>query len=345
MREQVGIHTGVPRIFHLSMNPAPCFFCKHQNHHTMNFRNLDMKRCPASPASLYLLLFVVISSCGDSATPEAADHTFEPDTVGVKASIAGTERMSLLASEWKALTDSFQTHYRLVGGAPIGNTELEIPWSEIASNMPARNGKERGVLFHYGLDKGEFRLALSFVELTLEIGSSTHYDYPDHQTLRVHPVVNGKLEDRIPYAMWKKNFLYDPLPSTGHYFRTVEVRRTDGPNFEKVQLGKDPELELMPYEQEVLRLHDENDPKDTLYKLSIVVKCAAKHDDDLTSYAHNLCLHMRQRAVDPADTSVIDLLDESPRIEGAEFKMHGGDLGSLCPPLCKKYTERAAFQK
>ncbi|MEZ4808575.1 MAG: hypothetical protein R2815_14020 [Flavobacteriales bacterium] len=306
----------------------------------MNLRKHSPHYLIIIPIVLTAFTLLLLSGCGDPATPETTATEATADTVNVARAVVPpppTMRMSLLKSEWQALTDSFQTHFRLKSGAkPITGTEVEILWSEIATKIPAPNGKLRGIVFHYGLDKENFRLGLSFVELTPD---SIDYEYPEVTSLRVYPVVGARLGSAISYSSWKGQFLSAPLPATGRYFDAVEVRRTDDPVFTSLSFGNDPQAEMMPYELEVLRLHDENvqTPPQTM---TLVVNCAAEVDTILDSYAHKLCLHMR--SLDPNSNTVTDLLDDSPRVTGSEFKMHGADLGSLCPPLCKKYVVQQA---
>ncbi len=141
--------------------------------------------------------------------------------------------MSLLASEWKKMTDEFPLHYRLKGGSTIKDTQVEIPWSAIDERMQSVSEMQRAVLFHYGLKDGSFRLGLSFVKLDDISGNGTEYEYPDHDKVSVHPFENGAFLGPMSYPDCRRTSSA-PLPTTGRYFDRVELRRTDAPAYEKV---------------------------------------------------------------------------------------------------------------
>ena len=295
-----------------------------------------------------LCALAILTGCGSGTGPSETEQATAIDSTPVVDGSQRTNsalapgRMSLLASEWKKMTDEFPLHYRLKGGSAIKDTQVEIPWSAIDDRMQRVSGTQRAVLFHYGLKDGSFRLGLSFVKLDDISGNGTEYEYPDHDKVSVHPFENGAFLGPMSYPDWEKNYVSAPLPTTGRYFDRVELRRTDAPAYEKVVFGTDPQFEIMPYELEILRLYNENSGaygSDTVY---LVVTCASDYDTAEKSFAHNLCLHIRTRS-GGSGGSATDLLDESARIDSFEFKMHGGDLGNLCPPKCKKYATRHAI--
>lgn len=264
------------------------------------------------------------------------------------AATAVPARMSLSLEEYLTLTADFRTHFQLADGAPIAGAEVEMPWADLEKLIDPSDTVEHGFIFHYGLDKGKLVLGLSPVALTPADSSATPatYTYPFKvpvHTLGWHSIA----PTATPYSTWYARYTSAPAPTTGTYFNVVPsivVRRDDdaGTRYTPVMLNTDVEQAMLPYEQELLRLHTENSPPTpTHYTEYLVIASAAYYNDDTQSYVHSLCLHIRYRLNADPNTAVDALSDrESPEDDPTPFKLRAADLGNLCPPNspCGSYT-------
>lgn len=239
------------------------------------------------------------------------------------------------------MADSFRTHFRMAGGGSIAGCEQEISWEalkELVDKVDGEKNRDRGVVFHYGMNSGAFKLGLSPVALEPKQGSATDFTY-DHK-VKVYSVTGGAIEGTgTDYVTWLKRYTQAPLPTTGTYFNaqpTLELRRTDAvPQvFEAVVYKTDAEHEVMPFEREIERLHRENRPPASAdYDEFVVVTCASTYDEAANSYRHRLMLHMRYRLHSDPSLFVDALSDRSsPDDDPAPFFERAADLGNLCPP-------------
>ncbi len=268
------------------------------------------------------------------------------------------ERMSRSESERRVMTEAFHDHFLRVDSTRIPGTEQEVPWDNLltlVNRVKAADHPDRGVVFHYGLKDGAFKLGLSAVPLEPQgAGAPTTFRY-DHQVVKVYPVIGNEIKTNdMIYAQWfGSRTLGGPL-LTGTYFHattpSIQVRRTDAMPAVWVPVlhGTDVEHEVMPFERELDRLHRDNRPPSDDYDEFVVITCASVYDAALTppSYRHRLILHMRYR-LKSDHTLYVDALSDRPSPDNdlTPFHMRAADLGNLCPPNgnCGVYILQRSF--
>ena len=235
------------------------------------------------------------------------------------------------AKIYKSVRDSFNLMFSTLKSGvqePLDSIAVEILWSDIDSIcrkelVPAHN-QVRGLVFHYGYDPAHrwFKLGISAVLMTYDSGAG-EYDYDTTATTFYE--VDGHMRlQKGSRALW--------LAKEGKdYFDEVHHQRQGEGSWETVDVAQgDVGSYAMAYEAEIEDLGAHNSARidpDT----KLVVTCIAESSKDARDTCHvrhHLMVHLRNGAINLMD----DLTGQIGR-----FKMRGADLGTPCPPRCKKF--------
>ena len=239
--------------------------------------------------------------------------------------------MHVYDSTMVRLSNLFGSNVDLGAGTSVRSPQQEVRWGALASLAPTDHWPYHGLCVEYGLKGDSMRFALGFVRLDTT-STLDHFTYtaPDS----VFDLWNGQLNPRST-SDWSTSYQYDPKnPSV--YFSRTRIRHTSSGSFVPVDWNTDPHMETMAWEAELLQMYAENQAHrdSTMY---LVIDCIAKPDakGDLR---HNVCCHLRLRPNTAEGAGYRDLIDNSHDAR-AMLRMHGCDLGAICPFECADYVQ------
>lgn len=267
-------------------------------------------------------LVVLLTACGGGGQrPETA-----PAPLAKAMLAAPADSMHLTDSAFQAFRDAFDKAYSLSGGGRLFATQQEIAWSDLEAWVGKGTG-DRAVRFEYGLRDSTFVLGLVRLQLdtTATPGYFT-YQLPDS----VHELSSGQL---VPHdgAAWRADLQYKVNHPTCYFARVLRADSSGTPK--PLTQGVDAQANVMPWELELQPLHDANSGPYTDSTLYAVFTCIAR-PDSAQVLQHHMAVHLRLRP--DKGSGHRDLLDNS-HVPGKPFRMHGADLGTLCPPGCASY--------
>ncbi len=273
---------------------------------------------------LAIVCLLLLLACGGGSPPEAQRAL----SYGISA--APQDSMHLRDSTLQRLGQQFDDNFNAGTNIQLLWTEQEWPWAEFAALIPSESRLRRAVRFDYGLHHDSIRFGISVVELdtTLRPNEFT-YKLPDS----LFHLAPGGFEPWDGGA-WRAAFQYDPENSEV-YFSKVNARPAGSGGFEKLDYGTDVQAEVLAWEDELLPLYTENangHPDSTMY---MVIRCIARADAD-GRLQQRMGIYLRLRANSIPYGPPRDLLDDR-YYPGLPFRMHGADLGTMCPPMCAEY--------
>ena len=327
---------------HSFVTPTP----NHMN--TLSGQNRSKCAAPVLlPACLILL-----ASCGDSgngaqtSTVRQAVDTPVVDTIESHISSAFVRPKHTETNFWQAAMDPSEdhpvdptefeqlkgNHYSKFGYkvgttlTPFSKAEVSVLWSDLVKCMDSVTVVPpdiRGLLIHYGYDNGshEFKAGFSIVSMIYN-AATDEYDYDT--TSPPFYVVNGTDQlKRAVRADWNAT-------EKARYFQYVKVKRNPA-NGTIYDLDKniDAMAYALPWEGELLYLGSQNAARVNA-STRLVVSCTAEK----ARYSGS-CWWRQHTAVN-LRTGGIDVLDEH-NYAGFPFRMKAADLGTPCPPRCKKF--------
>ena len=264
-------------------------------------------------------LVALFTACGGGRQPGAG-----PPATGVPA--APPDSMHLTDSVFQAHRAAFDRAFSLTDGSPLVGTQQELPWSDLAAWMMPTAG-DQAVRFEYGLRDSAFVLGL--VRLQLDTTPTAgHFTYllPDS----VYELAGGTL---VPHdgTTWRADRQYKERQRTTYFGGVLRADRTGA--LQPLTHGADAQANVMPWQLELEPLHHANRGPYTDSTLFAVFTCIAR-PDSAQVLQHHMAVHLRLRP--NKGTGYRDLLDNS-YTPGDPFRMHGADVGALCPPTCATY--------
>lgn len=305
---------------------------------------------PVSPnrRMLEVLVFgtacLVLHSC---TSPEPFIGVKRPVDKGLNEG-AFTQQRAVKACERKDLMDDFGRWFgteTLAGTLqPLASTTVEIKMSSLRNKVSAfinlrptpPPGTKRGVLFHYGLDEHRnFRTAVTIVEL-IPRGTAYpgEYDYNEN---------DGAFYVEDAADLWTEQQAYEWAPMRDRYFEYMRVDRDKNPatttlwplKLPSDSTSHDPAWYAMTWEDELEKMLDQNNPNSLLSK-KVVISCIAEQDRYLAAGAppyavHYIMVHRRN-----GNYELITDRGATP-VESQRYLGHGADIGTPCPPRCKKF--------
>lgn len=253
------------------------------------------------------------------------------------------QRMTLLRSEFDSLALQFDEHFRCDNHEGIEGSLQEVLWTDIYTQaMAVVNADDVGVILRYGADDCRFVLGLSFVPMH---ESDTVFRFDTEA--EVYAVVGRRLSTTpISLNSWQREFVDHWWPlNNGRYFSDVEIQRNNYDNYKWVDRGTDAEMEVVPFHMELKRLYDDNamlvGDQNQAY---VVFRCISRYEKSENRYMHRIGMFIRTRPQVNPESGYRDLLDNSARNPNHCFRLHGADLGNLCPPEtgCGMYVRQGA---
>ena len=241
----------------------------------------------------------------------------------------------------------FNTCFRVKPGASLQKVQHEIPWSELLSILPAAEGRDRVVVFHYGLVAPKFHLGLSTRRMDR---MPTNGLYPLQRTdLKIYEWGSTGRVDHVEDD-WVRE--HQTGANGRSYFTKVEINRLvegeDQAHWDDVGVG-DVNAYMLPWEKRLALLYDHNSSlfANKEQYLSLVITCTAEwrpepDDAGRTRHVkHTLTAHLRLRepGSDPNVPKITDLIDGQIHPGQELYFMRGADYGNLCPVRCNHYQE------
>lgn len=220
------------------------------------------------------------------------------------------------------VSNSFDNHVGYAGSSDINSERQYMLWSDLetVANQVTDLGFGRAVLFFFGFNRSYLRYGLAVVPFK---NASLDID-------EVHAPTHHLVDERLSavggtWPEWQR-----------HYKENVYFWRNG-----RWERGNewDARCIVMPYEDEVLRLHNDNQPEYKGKAPHIVLNSISMEhttaDGGNAGYRHGLCLYMATKQVFGWN----DMLDDTNTAVVYRFK--GADFGNLCPPSCLRYTPPA----
>ena len=234
----------------------------------------------------------------------------------------------------------FDYCYRTTTGAPLAATEHELPWSALLLLLPQAPGKDRAVAFHYGLDRGAFRLAWSYrtVDRTPDGSGLRAMHLTDHNAYEY--VANALVQATEDQWTWAHQLRND----SNSYTSAVEVdrlRANDPTDHWDPVRPCDVLQYVLPWEQRLERLYADNRTRfaGNEQYLYLVASCTAdwraQEVDGAKGIVHTITLHLRLKV---PGRPVVDLIADGPGDPQRPYAMRGVDLGNMCPANCILYS-------
>jgi len=203
---------------------------------------------------------------------------------------------------------------------------VNVAWSHFRSrvmgNYPT-DGRERGVIFCFGLDNDlEFKLGINVVLLNRPVNNEWTFDSLAKATM--YKVEKGEMVP-ISRDTWKTSF-------GDRYYQHVRVLQEDG-SFRRLTPCDHLEY-IMPWESELMWLGEHN--KDIAMSTDIVFNLAAKYsvcelDKNDSGHRQFIMGHLQGYLTNTP----------TPSNEGV-FHRRATDLGTPCPPRCGKFVASGA---
>lgn len=231
-------------------------------------------------------------------------------------------------TEWRALLDTFDQQFgSMVGGVftPFAVKEVTTSWRAFEDTVLRLNpgaNQIRGVLFHYGFDavNRHFKVGFSVVPMTY-FPATQEYKYDTVGTAFYKINATGGIV-RSKLHLWNNG-------EKARYFAHVKLKRVVGGSVGDLG-GGDTESYMQAYEDEILRLGADNLAQITS-QTKLVIACIAEDARDSQGnckFRHHIALNLRNGAVNLVDDTTYP---------GQRFRMKAADLGTPCPPRCKKF--------
>lgn len=282
--------------------------------------------------------------------PPVSDDLFKPDTIN---RVFATDMMH---DRWvdditqANLVGAFNGHFKVTDPNDPGklvdlrDTVQEIPWAEFRNYVkgfaPSQGG-QRGIVFHYGIRPytDSLVLAFSLVDVTRDpSGATGHwvYDCP-MGGCPFYEIHRGGIIAKTPgdLVTWKSTY------AKIYIARTRILRCDDLPRYDEFIPLFDTESDMFPWEAELEFLHRQNPAGKTLVISSMTEPQEALTDGIGYHYRHGLILHLLDEAGTP-------LLDHDQHIQAGItyfYKNRAANIGSMCPPRCKKWVEGSALRR
>lgn len=209
---------------------------------------------------------------------------------------------------------------------PLSSTEVEVLWEDVDSicrNLIGTNGVIRGLVFHYGYDRANraFKVGLSRVPMTYN-AATADYDYDTTRRTFYTVDQTGRLI-RSSLSAWNNGEKRD-------YFQFVHHQRAGADRWNPVNTSDDDaESYAMAYDMEIKLLGEHNRAHikpDTKFVVSCIAE-QARDGEGSCQWRHHLAVKLRNGNQ--------DLVDDKPH--GSLFEKRAADLGTPCPPRCKKF--------
>lgn len=238
-----------------------------------------------------------------------------------------TQQPQVKQCEFNSVRTVFENQFKLpsTGGDAWESSQVPVRWGDISAAAATASGNV-AILFHYGVEGRSLRLGFSVVQLVnphVEQGE-TVYDY-DTVGTRFYPIVDGRASSTGKLHLWRAQY-------GDAYMERVRVLRSSG-STQALELlrGSDTECYLLPWTNELATLgaHNSAAAGDMLV-LSSISGPDQKVGGHESGYRHHLAAHILKGN----EHQLNDVVDaERP------FHMKAAELGTPCPPRCKKSVE------
>jgi hypothetical protein len=242
--------------------------------------------------------------------------------------------IAVCRNEWITLTGEYTRNFKVFDGTnydDVPMSTIKVPWSVFRNKVMGKSpiDKIRGLVFHYGLDgNGRIALGVNVVFMKAPFGGDP-WTF-DESTGSFYIIDDDKMKDAdlSDWDDYKKAYLTQ-----------VKVSRTgNGADFIAMD-NCDHKSYFMPWDFEVFHLGDMNKPAagtDVIFSIGAMMTTTA-NDGNGTAPA-NLCTYptrMRQTLIMHLDGYLNNnaLSANDPPLLG-----RGVDLGTPCPPRCKKWS-------
>lgn len=243
-----------------------------------------------------------------------------------------TDDRQVTLQQLRCVRDSFAAHFHagasLTSHTSIGPAYVEVGWTSLKSHVDAITvGRDtlHAVRLHYGLKTSspphDYRFSIG-----VELLRMVHLTGDEWRLLPVsnefYAVDAGSQLQKTSMAGWADDEVY---------FEHTFIRRTSDAKFEQADHAIDTRSIVFPWEDELLRLYDDNDGCDSL-RFICVAEPAVRQGDEDRDMRHHICAVALARGSELISDDPVDPVDP--------FKKKAADVGCPCPSLC---AEAAPF--
>lgn len=243
-------------------------------------------------------------------------------------------------AEQQSAIQDFPMHFRKNIDTRITNTEIALPWGDVANLVfQVRQAEPNAmnevlVRFYYGLENGKFQVALAFIPIQLAMGEQYRYmNTPNWSNERVYYWNGQSFDNTMTETQWLARFRN--RATNGAYLNDVVVKPQSSSDWYPIHTGPNAGSEEFPWFWELAKLRAQNTDILNTDQVQLVLNCVADDRSDRNRFYHALCLHLR--VVRVGVPVPIDLISDAPTPLGAPLKQRGCDYGNLCPPSCPNY--------
>lgn len=251
--------------------------------------------------------------------------------------------VAVCRSEYAELTNRYIENFRIRdidGYWEIANPSVSFPWEQLRDKVyykaPVGFGTQKAIIAHYGLAAdSSFRLGIEIVVLTPD--AQGDWDIQQESDLNDRFYI---IEDHEMRWMQDKR---DWDPYRERYRNIVYVNRAASGDILDALGNCDHLSYVMPWQQEVafLELHNLPPKATTLPRdINVVFSNGAQLFTHLVNDGGSDCIpteSLRQVSIIHLEGLLND--DNHPHQAGRWYHRRGVDLGTPCPPRCKKYIE------
>ncbi len=219
--------------------------------------------------------------------------------------------------------------------SPLKDAHQWFTWNDLSQLVNAVAGNLHGIAIYYGLVDDHLCFGIRVLRF-VPTGNPPVYDYV--------PALDSAQGARPTHLLRNNTFVaigtadWDALGNT--YFVHMRVDRVGDGNFAPLDKRYDPKAIVLPWEDELLRLWIDNQAAIGSQSARILLSSIARyhteeHETAPDGYRHGVSMHVQVMDATGSWRDLLDDIDHSP----ADYQQKAADLGSMCPPRCKKYSD------
>lgn len=243
---------------------------------------------------------------------------------------------AMTEKEFDDAASAFDDRFKVDGTRPIDYEERTFPFTELTQYLPPAPHDDVVVVIHYGLEGYILRYGFSFIRATRESGTGDLlYTKP---TTATHMLKLGKI-DPVDQQAW--------ADMRARYMEHVHVWRGNAPeDFQPFVAGKDAEMVIFPWRDELLKLYDDNTLGRSGRFQMVIDSISLEHEEEeynsnksIAGHRHGVAIYMEHygplgwERLLANPQIVISRLSAIP-----DYRDRAADYGNLCPVRCGRYT-------